>query len=195
MLQDLQTWYLSLDSTMQMFYGCAIIASVVFGIQATLTICGMDHDLDMDFDTDMGAGDTMDLGGGLSLFSIRSLVNFFVGFGWAGVSLRKAIPQTWLLVMIAIIIGLFFGYIYIYMRRKLMRLEHNGAVNINDSIGKHADVYLRIPAQRSGKGKVQISLNGSVHEFDAMTDGEEIATHSTITITSVEGNILIVNKV
>lgn len=191
-MEELQNWYLSLDGSMQMYYGCAILASVVFLIQAVLTLCGMDHDLDMDFDTDLGAGDTMDLGGGISLFSIRSLVNFFVGFGWAGVSLHNVIESKALLLVIAVLIGLFFGYIYIFLRKKLMRLEHNGAMKISDAEGKSATVYLRIPAQRSGKGKVQISLNGSIHELDAVTDGAEIATGTMVTVKAVEGNVLII---
>ena len=74
----MQEWYLALDPTMQVFWGCAIISSAVFAVQAILTLIGMDaHDA---MDLDIADGDTMDVGGGLSLFSIRSLVNFFVGF-------------------------------------------------------------------------------------------------------------------
>ena len=185
-------WYTSLDGTMQFYWTCAIVASAVFLLQALLTLIGMDSDLDMDVDTDFSTGDTMDLGGGLSLFSIRNLVNFFVGFGWAGVSLHNVIESKALLLVIAVLIGLFFGYIYIFLRKKLMRLEHNGAMKISDAEGKSATVYLRIPAQRSGKGKVQISLNGSIHELDAVTDGAEIATGTMVTVKAVEDNVLII---
>lgn len=191
-MEELQNWYLGLETNLQMYYGCAILASLVFLIQAVLTLCGMDHDLDMDFDTDLGAGDTMDLGGGISLFSIRSLVNFFVGFGWAGVSLHSQVESKVLLLIIAVFIGLGFGYIYIFLRKKLMRLEHNGAMKIADAVGKKATVYLRIPAQRSGKGKVQISLNGSIHELDAVTDGAEIATGALVTVMAVEDSVLVI---
>ena len=53
-----------------------------------------------------------------------------------------------------------------------MKLERNGAYHIDDSVGKVVDVYLTIPAQRSGNGKVQISFNGSVQEIIALTDDD-----------------------
>ena len=75
------TWletYQSMDTWMQVFWGCAIVGSIIFIIQMVLTLIGMDSsDMDVDFD----GGDTMDLGGGISLFSIKNFVNFIVGFG------------------------------------------------------------------------------------------------------------------
>ena len=47
------------------------------------------------------------------------------------------------------------------------------------------DVYLRIPANKGGKGKVQVSLNGSVQEFDAMTEGEGFTSGQKVTVESV----------
>ncbi|MBO5965163.1 MAG: serine protease, partial [Bacteroidaceae bacterium] len=47
-----------------------------------------------------------------------------------------------------------------------------GAYHISDSVGKVVDVYLTIPALRSGNGKVQISFNGSVQEIIALTDDD-----------------------
>lgn len=186
----MQQWYLELDPTMQVFWGCAIISSMVFGIQAILTLIGMDaHDaMDMDF----ADGDTMDVGGGLSLFSIRSLVNFFVGFGWAGVSFADSISNKALLYFVAIAVGLAFAYVYVFMRRKLSRLETNGAYKIADCVGKTADVYLRIPAKGEGKGKVQVSINGSIHEFDAVSQDKALPTGTKVQVISVEGTLLTV---
>ena len=186
----MQQWYLALDPTMQVFWGCAIISSVIFGIQAILTLIGMDaHDA---MDLDFADGDTMDVGGGLSLFSIRSLVNFFVGFGWAGVSFADSISNKAVLYFVAIVVGLAFAYVYVFMRKKLRKLETNGAYKITDCIGKTADVYLRIPAKEQGKGKVQVSINGSIHEFDAVSQGECLPTGTKVQITSVEGTLLTV---
>jgi hypothetical protein len=127
----------------------------------------------------------MDTGGGLSLFSIRSLVNFFVGFGWAGIGFYKSINSEFVVYLIAIAVGVAFGYMYIYLRRKLKKLEYNGAVDINDALGKEADVYLRIPAEAKGAGKVQISLGGSIFEYPAITNGEEIASGKRIKVVEV----------
>jgi len=193
-MNEFSTWYFGLEPILQLFWGCALVSSGVFAIQTVLTFIGMgDYDVDMDTDFD---GDTMDTGGYMSLFSIRSLVNFFVGFGWSGVSFYTAIPSKILLFIVSIAIGLLFGYIFIFLRKKLMRLESNGAVNINDSVDKEAEVYLRIPANNTGAGKVQISLGGSIHEWPAITEGEEIPSGKRIKVVKVIDNkTLLVEKI
>lgn len=177
MIEQLTQWYSSLDGMNQVFWTCAIVSSAVFAIQLVLTMLGMDaHDVDVDFDTaDFGSpdADTMDTGGGLSLFSIRSLINFFVGFGWAGVCLSDVIHNTWLLSIVAAVVGFLFVMMFFFIKRQTKKLEHNGAFNIADCEGKTASVYLRIPPAGGGMGKVQISLGGSVQEFNAFTLGEE----------------------
>ena len=185
-MNNLSTWYFELAPSLQIFWGCALISSGVFAIQTILTLIGMDN-TDMDVDADFD-GDTMDTGGYMSLFSIRSLVNFFVGFGWAGISFYNIITAKILLFAVAIAFGLLFGYMYIFLRRKLMCLESNGAVDINDALGKEAEVYLRIPASNTGTGKVQISLGGSIHEMPAITEGGEIASGKRIKVTKVLDN-------
>lgn len=189
MMTNMQAWYTALDGTEQTFWTIALVASAVFLVQALLTMVGMDAHADMDFDfTD---GDTMDTGGAVSLFSIRSLVNFFVGFGWAGVTFLGCMP-TWLLYVVAAFVGFCFAYLYVFMRRKLMRLERNGALRIGDCVGLEGDVYLRIPAAGQGRGKVQLSVNGSIHELDAVTKGPELKTGSRVKVVDVSGSVLTV---
>lgn len=183
-------WYSQLNPTMQVFWGCAIVGSAFFLIQAVLTLLGMDSDLDMDTDVDFSDGDTMDLGGGLSLFSIRNLVNFIVGFGWGGVCFSTIFDSKILLSLAAIVVGFIFVWIYFVIRRQTKRLESNGAFNINLCVGKVADVYLRIPGEGRGLGKVQISVNGSIHEINAMTDGPDLPSGAKVTVVEVVDNYL-----
>lgn len=56
-------------------------------------------------------------------------------------------------------------------------------------------MYLAIPENKSGKGKVQISVNGSFHELDAMTSStEKIPSGAVVKVIALENNILIVQK-
>ncbi len=183
-MNELTNWYYGLEPNLQIFWGCAIISSGVFAVQTILTLIGMDN-TDMDTDIDFSDGDTMDTGGYMSLFSIRSLVNFFMGFGWAGISFYNAIPFKFLLYIVAIAIGIAFGYMYVFLRKKMKGLESNGAVNILDATDKEGDVYLRIPGNNAGSGKVQISIGGSIHEFPAITDNEEIPSGTRVKVTEV----------
>jgi len=187
------TWwetYQDLDTWMQVFWGCAVIGSLIFIVQMVLTLMGMDHsDIDVDFD----GADTMDLGGGISLFSIKNFVNFIVGFGWGGVCFSGAIENKWLLTLVAVLVGVAFVLMFFFIKKQTKKLEHNGAFNIADCVGKTVDVYLRIPASKSGKGKVQVSLNGSVQEFEAMTDGDSIASGQKVEVISVvDGSTVLV---
>jgi hypothetical protein len=69
-----------------------------------------------------------------------------------------------------------------------MKLENNSAVGVEETVGKNADVYLRIPAGRGGKGKVQLSVKGAVKEYNAVTDdAENIPSGTIVRITEIIG--------
>ena len=189
MFESFSTWFSAMEPMQQMFWGCALVASLIFLVQMVLTLIGMDgHDVDASFDvSDFGDVDasTMDTGGALSLFSIRNFINFFMGFGWAGVSLYDTIGSNFLLILAAIVVGVLFVLMFFYIRKQTRKLEANGAFNIRNCEGKTANVYLRIPAKGKGKGKIQISVNGAFHELDALTDGEAISTGQKVRITQI----------
>lgn len=190
---------MALEPMQQMFWGCALVASVVFLIQMVLTMLGMDgHNVDVDFDVaDFGDvdTDTMDMGGALSLFSIRNLVSFFVGFGWAGVSLQNLIGNNFWLVLVSILVGAFFVWVFFIVKKQMRKFEANGAFDIKRCEGRTANVYLRIPGQNAAKGKIQISVNGAFHEVDALTDGDPIASGQKVRVVEViDGETVRVEK-
>ena len=181
-MQEYLDLFSQMDTSMQVFWVCALAGSVIFIIQMILTLMGMDHsDMDVDFD----GADTMDYGDSISLFSIKNFVNFVVGFGWAGVCLNDAISNRVVLTIVATVVGVLFVLMFFFIKKQTKKLEHNGAFQINDCKGKTVDVYLRIPASRSGKGKVQISFNGSVQEIEAMTDGDDIKSGQKVTVIDI----------
>lgn len=178
MIADFIEWYNALESYMQVFWTVAIVTSVVFLIQMILTFVGIgDTDADFGGDVDFSDGSTLDVGGAMQLFTIRNFINFMLGLGWGGVCFASVIPNKFWLTMVAILVGVVFVLVFILMYRQIFRLEKNGAFVITDCVGKTVDVYLTIPARRSGKGKVQVSFYGSVQELSAITDEAE-AIHS-----------------
>jgi len=196
---------------MQVFWGCAIAASIVFVIQNALMLLGlgdMDSDVDADVstdfdvhadaDTDVSSGHaghegTLGSAGIFSLFTLRNFINFFLGFGWGGISFAPVIANKGLLLLCSVLIGLLFVAVFALMLRAMLRLEKSGNFNISDCVGQTASVYLRIPAQHAAAGKVQISINGSVHELNAFTDGEQLPTGSRVRVTKVidAGSLLV----
>lgn len=189
-MTNLSEWFNQLDPTLKLFWGIAIFASIVVLIQTTMSFVGMgdvdtgDADVDFDADTDADA-DSLDHAGAMHLLSIRNVFYFLLGFGWTGISLWNTIPNRVFLYAAAILVGCLFVAIFLFLFRQMMKLQSNGAFDINDSVGRVCDVYLRIPANNKGMGKVQISFNGSVQELDARTAGEPIPSGAKVRVLRV----------
>lgn len=193
-MESISAWLGSMDATLKTFWICAIVSTFIFAVQTILTFVGI-GDVDADFDFNISDGDTMDTGGALSLFSVRSIVNFLMGFGWGGVCFDKYIENNFLLILAAIAVGSFFVATLLFVIRKIMKLESSGNIKMEDCVGKTCDVYLRIPANQSGKGKVQISVNGTIFEFDAVTsDVEPLPTGSKVIVVENLGSSTLLVK-
>lgn len=176
----------SLEPLQKFFWTIASCASLVFIIQTIMTFIGLGTDADVDAGPMDGSVDSMEDGALSGVFSFRNLINFLLGYGWAGVLLFDDIEKRWLLQLLAIAVGLLFVMAFVFMFRQVMKLSHDGSFKMSETVGLKADVYLRIPAARSGRGKVQISVKGSVHEIDAVTDNDaEIPTGGQVEIVEV----------
>lgn len=185
----------SLEPLQKFFWTIACCASLVFIIQTIMTFIGLGTDADVDAGPMDGSVDSIEDGALSGVFSFRNLVNFLLGYGWAGVLLFDDIEKRWLLQLVAIAVGLLFVLAFVFMFRQVMRLSHDGSFKMSETVGLKADVYLRIPAARSGRGKVQVSVKGSIHEIDAVTDNDaEIPTGGQAEIVEVLGDDLLLVK-
>ena len=185
----------SLEPLQKFFWTIACCASLVFIIQTIMTFIGLGTDADVDAGPMDGSVDSIEDGALSGVFSFRNLVNFLLGYGWAGVLLFDDIEKRWLLQLVAIAVGLLFVLAFVFMFRQVMKLSHDGSFKMNEAVGLKADVYLRIPAARSGRGKVQVSVKGSIHEIDAVTDNDaEIPTGGQAEIVEVLGDDLLLVK-
>ena len=192
-MENLIEMFNELPTLMQIFWVCALASSLFMMGQLMLSLIGM-GDMDADFGDSI---DGMDASGGMDLFTVKNITNFFVGFGWGGISFAPSIETQWLLVLIAVVCGCLFVVIFFLLFRQLMRIQSNSAVGIEASVGQMADVYLRIPSSRSGKGKIQICIQGAAREINAVTDDlDEILTGSTVRVldTVGEDTVLVTQK-
>ena len=179
----------TMDTTLRIFWIIAGIASLIFAIQTILVFVGIGGDTDFD---EVTSADTVDDNGFGGVFSFRNLINFLLGYGWSGVVFYERIQSSLWLHIVCVGIGLLFVAAFIFMFRQMMHLSHDGTFKTEECVGLTADVYLRIPAGRSGRGKVQFSVKGSVHELDAVTDDSEtLSTGSHAKIEEVLGSDLV----
>lgn len=176
-----------------MLWFIAIPVSVIFLIQTIMTFAGADtaDGLSADFDSDLSHGDAP-----FQLFSLRNLINFLLGFSWGGISFYSTIASSTILILVALAIGVSFLILFFIVIRQIQKLGEDNSFRITDTISNSAEVYLAIPANMSGKGKVLISVKGSTRELEAMTFQDRIPTGSMVKIVKVESdNILIVEKI
>ncbi len=178
--------FLALELPMQVFWGLAIISSAFFLVQTIMAFLGLDAD------TDDGAGfEDVEMGGVSGYFSFRNLVNFMLGYGWGGIVLHDVIPNLMWLQVAALGIGVLFVIIFVFILRQIMKLSTDKTFHIEEAIGLIADTYLRIPGEKKGSGKVMVSVRGSMHEMEAITEGEAIPTGTKVRVVKAIGTDLL----
>src|SRR6476660_1461237 len=75
-----------------------------------------------------------------------------------------------------------------WLMRIVAGLNSSGNERIGNAIGRRATVYLRIPATRSGAGKVQLSMQNRIVEYQAFTDeAEPLQCGESVEVVDVAG--------
>ena len=183
------TWWAGLSLANKIIWGFTLAASFIFIIQTVMTFIGADS-ADGGFDMpDAGGADVADadIGGGSNLYTFRNLVNFLLGFGWSYIILQDSIPSNALLVLISGVIGVGLVALVMFIFRLLGKMQQSGNIDVYKSaVDCHGTVYLSIPGNRKGEGKVQISINSAVREYNAQTeDDSPIPTGTPIKVVDV----------
>ena len=188
-------WWNSLSAMMKILWAITLSASLIFIIQSVMTFLGADSgngDFDMDTDVSGDVPDGTDApdaaahGTGQGLLTFRNFVNFFLGFGWCALLLRSSISSTPLLLVISVVIGLALVVLVMLLFKWLGGMQQAGNINVfKSAVGCEGKVYLSIPGERGGSGKVQITINDAVREYEAVTDGPKLTTGTAIRVVEV----------
>lgn len=205
-------WWNSLSVAAQIFYCVAIPSTLVLLIQTVLMFLGIGDDGDADELPDPGMDSSADVDGdvdadgdplshdgagmdGLRIFTLRGIIAFFVVFGWVGVVMDAAEVALYITIPVAILCGLVTMIALAFLLRAVMKLRNDGNLDNRNAIGTAGKVYLTIPPSRTGEGKVQIMLQGSFVERNAVTDEEEpIPTGCEILVIGISGQTDLVVK-
>ena len=184
----LTQWFEALGLFGQICLCFAAPATIVLLVQIILSMIGLsdggmglpdgadDSALDMPDDIDDLAPGALD---GFHIFTARTIISFFVAFGWMGVSLAS----TTLTPTVAMLISLAFGLLVMFLVALLMygiyRLQSDGTEDNRNAIGSAGTVYLQVPAARTGHGKVNVMLQGTYVEREAVTDEDAPLPYGT----------------
>lgn len=193
-MKELFETFSTYPTMLQVFWAMALVSSLVFIIQTVMLFIGFDSDTDADFGAD-SAGEAFDASG-FHLVSVKTIICFILGFGWTGVLFWNRFEDHLWLGLLAAVVGLAFMALIAWLLSLVMKLDRNNTFEIRQTIGLVADVYLRIPADKSDTGKVTVSVNGSMHELNAMSESDKaIATGSRVRVTGViDGETVLVEE-
>ncbi len=193
-------WWTSLSTSSHFFALVAIPATVVLIIQTVMIFLGIGDHGEMDDPSigdavsDIGAEDyDIDAMDSLHIFTLRGIIAFFVVFGWVGLVMNSHAVSLWITVPVAVLCGAAIMVALAYLLRAIMRLQSGGNIDNRNALGTSGTVYLTIPAERNGIGKVNILLQGSFVERDAVTDSADaIPTGTEIVVTGLSGQTTLV---
>ena len=177
---------------------CAIAGGTLLACQLLLGVLGLGDHHDAAGDHDLHDAGGHDAHGGhghdnhhswlVGVLTFRSLVAALTFFGLAGlaatVNFNQEPPLSLAIALVAGV-GALFGVAW--LMRSLHRLKSDGTVRIERAVGQNGTVYLTIPGQKGGVGKVTLSLQNRTVEYQAITSHQQLPTGSKVVVTAVLG--------
>lgn len=153
------------------------------------------HAIDGCEHTAIGDGSNPSDFGTMQLFTLQGIMTFLCVFGWTGV----ICTSLGLHVAIAVIIALVLGFLAMLGVAKVLqltrKLTQDGSLDVRRLLGEKGRVYIPIPANESGEGKVTIAAGERFIELSAVTDEQEaIPTGTQVRIIDVRGDVVAVEK-
>jgi len=128
------------------------------------------------------------------LFSLRGIMGMAAVGGWSGLVLYETGIPLGLAVVLAVIFGFLALVGIAWMMKLSLKLQSSGNLDLGYAIGKVGTVYIPIPADMKGTGKINITLQERLVEVNAMTPADrKIATGESVRVISTdETGILVV---
>lgn len=186
-------WFLNLTTAEKTYFIIAVIASIFLVVQIIMMLFSLDGgDIDMDniFDGDV------DTDSGLSIFTVKSLTAFFALGGWCGfVAQTFMVDNLWAPIIISVVTGSAALLGVAFAMRAISKMQCSGNIVKGNLVGATATVYVGIPANRTGRGKITLTAQGRYMEIDAVTDGDRIPVDCKVTIKEYTEDFAVVEKV
>ncbi len=180
-------WWSTMSTLEQVLFVLASSSTAVMIIFLILMLLGFDTDEfdgadipDMDVD---GINDDPLTGiAGLKVLTLRGALVFLAIGSWTAFLLIGSL-DIWLALVLGIVAGIIAAYVQALAFRATLKLESAGNMNYENAVGKTGTVYLRIPKNRSGKGKISLIIQDRLVEVDAVTEeAEDLMPKTTVEV-------------
>jgi len=159
----------------------ALVGTVFFLLRLLLALFfGGDADMDGDLG-DVGHGDSA-----FSFFSLLSILAFFMGAGWMGLTCRI----DWGLgSILSATYSTGFGLVLMLLASGLMAfarsLNQSVEYDLATAVGHTASVYMSIPKRGDGRGQIKVNVSGRLKMVDAISNGPPIGEFKSVKVLSV----------
>lgn len=142
---------------------------------------------------DTGHADQTDVAS-FRLFSFQSILAFLVVFGWTGTAMaaNPSIP-AFVTIIVSLAAGAAALFLTAWMFYGLLKLQNSGNVRLANAVGLEGEVYIPIPANGAGQGKINLLIQGRWLECEAVTTGlTALNTRQIVRVTGVQGGSVLV---
>jgi hypothetical protein len=186
------------DRLRNLYTLCAVLGGTLLACQVVLSLLGLGHHHDLGGGAaghafaghEHQAGDheaehETQASWFVGVLTFRTVVAALVFFGLAGLAAADADldPGATLAVALAAGAAALFGVAW--MMQALYRLRADGTVRIERSVGRTGTVYLPIPANKAGVGKVLLNVQNRTVEYQAVTPHQALPTGTPVVVLAV----------
>jgi hypothetical protein len=124
----------------------------------------------------------------VSVLTFRTLVAALTFFGLAGLAGTHEWGDGPTTRVVAVAAGAGAMFLVAALMRALSKLRAEGTVRMDRAVGKGGTVYLPIPGQKAGTGRVLLNLQNRTVECQAITAQEELPTGAPVVVVAVVGS-------
>jgi hypothetical protein len=182
------------------FLICAAVGGTILVCQFLLSLGGGDghdgnahdshlgHDVHDSAHDDAHGADDAEHGQNLQswlvgVLTFRTMVAGVTMFGLAGMAAHTSGMETPLSLSVALAAAAGAVFVLAWTMQAMNNLRADGTARVERAVGRTGTVYLTVPADRTGRGKVTVSVQNRTVEYQAITaHGQPLPTGAKVVV-------------
>ena len=170
-------WWAQQTTALQVFWSIGFCGLLLIALQGAFSLLIAHHDINL------GSHETPWNG----YLSLKTITAMMLGVGFGGAMFGQYGFSVALATVGGILIGLAIAALFFVLMKGLYRLRSDGTAMLWEAIGQRGTVYMRIPANATAPGEIQVAFAGRLMNVPAFTRGSELATGTDVLVISVHG--------